>query len=238
MLPPSTEPTTMLAFPPGLLAKAMNPDGPGGGVIATEAGADASTDAGALAVASADADGGADAWAEVEGLGVAAPPPKNPVRNSKPMTATMPTAAIAIAGPALSGRPERATGSGATACVEAGASSVAQFWQKTRSGGLTVPQDGQVIPAGVGGGNGGTGVAIGWVSVVAADVPSGTGGAGVGVGAGVGAGAPGSFSPVHSRKLPQEPQKLAPASFSNPHVLQVINWRPPRLSDARSVTVV
>jgi len=31
--------------------------------------------------------------------------------------------------------------------------------------------------------------------------------------------------PVHSRKLPQDPQKLSDGSFWNPHFVQTITWR-------------
>ena len=41
--------------------------------------------------------------------------------------------------------------------------------------------------------------------------------------------APGADSailvPVHSRKLPHEPQKLSDGSFWNPHFVQTITWR-------------
>ena len=112
----------------------------------------------------------------------------------------MPTAAIAIAGPAWGGSPDRATGAGGTGAVATGASSVAQLWQKTRSGGLTVPHDGQVMPPG-------SDVSMTCVSVVGSGGGMGGGTAvdpaSVGVGGGGGGGtgdeAVASFSPVHSR---------------------------------------
>jgi hypothetical protein len=77
-----------------------------------------------------------------------------------------------------------------------------------------------MIPAGAtgSGGGGGAGVAIVCVSAVGPVVGVGGGGGGVGVGWVASA----SFSPVHSRNEPHDPQKLAPASFSKPHTLHVI----------------
>jgi hypothetical protein len=132
----------------------MNPLGPGGVVIAAEGDSDGSAGGVALSAGSVDGDVAAEIAADVAGLGVAPVPPKKPVRNRRPTTATTPTAAMRIAGPALSGSPEPETGSGSTTSVDAGASSVAQFWQNTRSGGLIVPHDGHVIPDGAGGGVG------------------------------------------------------------------------------------
>src|SRR5262245_16981149 len=139
MSPPSTEPTTMSGLSSTTVENRMKPAGPGGSVITGEADADGSTDADAGALGSADSDGGAETSA-CEGLGVAPPPPKNPVRNKRARTATTPTAAMRIAGPACGGSPDRPTGAAGTGSAAAGASSVAQFWQKIRSGGLTVPQ--------------------------------------------------------------------------------------------------
>ncbi len=34
-----------------------------------------------------------------------------------------------------------------------------------------------------------------------------------------------TFEPVHSRKLPHDPQKLSAAEFWNPHLVQTITWR-------------
>ncbi len=34
-----------------------------------------------------------------------------------------------------------------------------------------------------------------------------------------------TFDPVHSRKLPHDPQKLSVARFENPHLVQTITWR-------------
>ena len=108
--------------------------------------------------------------------------------------------------------------------MSTGDSSVAQFRQKTRSGGFTVPHFGQTIPPGGGGGGGaGSRVGIGWVSVPGPVAPPSGVVFWIGLGSAVFWG-PGSasFSPVHSRNEPHEPQKLAPASFSNPQTLQVI----------------
>jgi hypothetical protein len=52
-----------------------------------------------------------------------------------------------------------------------------------------------------------------------------------GCGGASGAGSTGSgvasatFDPVHSRKLPHDPQKLSAAVFWNPHLVQTITWR-------------
>ena len=67
---------------------------------------------------------------------------------------------------------------------------------------------------------------------VAAFGPSG-GAWRVACGVGVGVGGSWSFSPVHSRKLPHDPQKLAPASFSNPQVLHVITAFDPPVPTVR-----
>ena len=48
--------------------------------------------------------------------------------------------------------------------------------------------------------------------------PSGSGASGPGVGSA-------TFDPVHSRKLPHDPQKLSAAVFWNPHLVQTITWR-------------
>jgi hypothetical protein len=200
----------------------MNPVGPGGRVIAGDADSDGALEV--LAAAVAVGSGVGLEVATATRLGLAPPPPRMPDTNSSPTMATTATTPMRTAGPALPDRPlDPVTGGATTASVETGESSVAQFWQNTRSVGLTVPHDGQTIPAG--GVGGGSGVGMGCVSAVGPAVPSATG-VGVGVGVGVGTGAA-SCSPVHSRKLPHEPQKLAPGSFSNPHVLQVINdWLP------------
>ena len=122
--------------------------------MGTAADSDGATEAGALAVAVGPVEGDGDTWA-MDGLGVALAPPRMPPANRMARTATTATAAMRIAGPAL---PESAPEP--VACVvtigwrSTGDSSVAQFRQKTRSGGFTVPQFGQTIPLGGGGGGG------------------------------------------------------------------------------------
>ena len=56
---------------------------------------------------------------------------------------------------------------------------------------------------------------------------SGAAGCGPGSGAGAtcSAGESATFDPVHSRKLPHDPQKLSVARFENPHLVQTITWR-------------
>ena len=55
---------------------------------------------------------------------------------------------------------------------------------------------------------------------------SGAGGGSGATGSGSGAGAGSStLVPVHSRKLPHEPQKLSDGSFWSPHFVQTITWR-------------
>ena len=169
-------------------------------------------------------EGDGDTWA-MDGLGVALAPPRMPPANRIARTATTATAAMRIAGPALPESPPEPV-----ACVvtigwrSTGDSSVAQFRQKTRSGGFTVPQFGQTIPLGGGGGGGpGSGVGSGLVSVPGPVAPPSGVGFWIGLGSAVFWG-PGSasFSPVHSRNEPHEPQKPPRPRSRNPQTLQVI----------------
>ena len=50
-------------------------------------------------------------------------------------------------------------------------------------------------------------------------------GAASGLGAATSAAGSSTFDPVHSRKLPHEPQKLSLFVFWNPHLEQTITWR-------------
>ena len=54
---------------------------------------------------------------------------------------------------------------------------------------------------------------------------SGSSGCGSGSGAATSAAGSSTFDPVHSRKLPHEPQKLSLLVFWNPHLEQTITWR-------------
>jgi hypothetical protein len=122
-----------------------------------------------------------------------------------------------IAGPGGGG------GGGGSSGGPDGTSSAAQLRQKARDGSFGVPQFGHVMLPG------------GGVTTVTS---SGAGGVGVGVGVGVVCWSPSADSPVHSRKLPQEPQNPAPRSFSNPHFRQTITMRPrPRSSTAPAQTL-
>jgi hypothetical protein len=47
-------------------------------------------------------------------------------------------------------------------------------------------------------------------------------GTGSGSAAGAGGGVASTFAPVHSRKLPHDPQKLSDGSFWKPHFVQTI----------------
>ena len=164
----------------------------------------------------------ADACAIADGLGLAPPlPPKNPVRNSTPRTAT-----------SRHGRDEdrrarlwRQARSGDGRCDDG----LGRDRRQLRRAALAEDAVGRVHgpaggadrarpgAAGTGGGGGARRPAgCRRSGSVAAGRRRGTDGVGGG-----GAGSA-SFSPVHSRKLPHEPQKLAPASFSKPQVLHVI----------------
>ncbi len=68
---------------------------------------------------------------------------------------------------------------------------------------------------------------------------SGSSGCDSGSGAGDSAAGSSTFDPVHSRKLPHEPQKLSLLVFWNPHLEQTITWRsldslPARIQRVRS----
>src|SRR5262249_38891904 len=133
-------------------------------------------------------------------------------------TPTAASAAMRIAGPTFpESGPPPGPGVGGSGCAGTGLSSAAQFWQKTRSDGFSVPQLGQMIPVGGGGGGGGGG--IGWGAGEGPVPPSGVV---VGLFWVVSGAGSASFSPVHSRNEPQLPQNCAPLSFSNPQTLHVI----------------
>ena len=66
---------------------------------------------------------------------------------------------------------------------------------------------------------------------------SGSSGGGSGSGAAASAAGSSTFDPVHSRKLPQEPQKLSLLVFWNPHLEQTITWRSLDSLPARSQRV-